>query len=80
MIGKYVGTLMPILFRSYGIFKLVADFPGVQAFIYLSKTMVILYPPFAVFAVIHAHLMKRKVEHFSPKGSLRKGGIWQEER
>ena len=80
MIGKYVGTLMPILFGSYGIFKLVADFPGVQAFIYLFKTIVILYPPFAVFAVSHAHLMKRKVEYFSPKGSLRKGGIWQEEK
>ncbi len=80
MIGKYVGTLMPILFGSYGIFKLVANFPGVQAFIYLFKTIIILYPPFAVFTVFHAHFTKNKVEYFSPRGSLKKGGIWQDEK
>jgi len=31
MIGKYVGTLMPILFGLYGIFSLLDDYPARQA-------------------------------------------------
>jgi hypothetical protein len=76
MIGKYVGTLMPIIFGFYGIFSLVADFPMLRAFIYLSKTVIILYPPFTVFAVFHTHFLINKAEHFSQRASLIKGGIW----
>jgi hypothetical protein len=76
MIGRYVGTLMPILFGFYGISSLVADFPIAQVSIYLFKTVIILYPPFTVFTVFHAHFLKSKAEYFSEKASLRKGGIW----
>ena len=76
MIGKYVGTLMPIIFGFYGIFSLSADFPMLQVFIYLFKTVIILYPPFTVFTVFHAHFLRNKAEYFSEKASLRKGGIW----
>ena len=51
MIGKYVGTVMPILFGFYGIFSLMADYPARQAFIFLFRIVMILYPPFAIFAV-----------------------------
>lgn len=76
MIGKYVGTLMPIIFGFYGIFSLIQDFPTVQAFIYLFKTVIILYPPFTVFTVFHTRFLKNKAEYFSQKASLRKGGVW----
>lgn len=78
MIGKYVGTFMPIIFGFYGIFQLVSNFPRVQAFIYLFKTIVILYPPFVVFAVFHTHFIRSKMVYFSSKGVLKKGRIWRE--
>jgi hypothetical protein len=73
MIGRYVGTLMPILFGFYGIFSLISDFPIAQVTIYLFKTVIILYPPFTVF---HTRFLRSKAEYFSEKASLRKGGIW----
>jgi hypothetical protein len=76
MIGKYVGTLMPIIFGFYGIFSLIADFPTAQVFVYLFKTVLILYPSFTVFAVLHSRFLKNRAEYFSKKTSLRKGGIW----
>jgi hypothetical protein len=79
MIGKYVGTIMPIIFGFYGIFRLVSNFPRVQAFIYLFKTIVVLYPPFVVFAVFHTNFIRRKMVYFSPKGVLKKGRICREE-
>jgi len=76
MIGKYVGTLMPILFGFYGIFSLLADYPPRQAFILLFRIAIILYPPFAVFAVMHFRFLRSREEHFSERTSLKKGGIW----
>ncbi len=76
MIGKYAGTLMPIIFGFYGIFSLIEDFPTEQVFIYLFKTVIILYPPFTVFAVFHTYFLKNRAEYFSKKISLKKGGIW----
>jgi len=76
MIGKYVGILMPIIFGFYGIFSLIADFPATQVFIYLFKTVIILYPPFTVFAIFHTRFLKDREEYFSQRTSLRKGGIW----
>jgi hypothetical protein len=76
MIGKYVGTLMPILFGFYGIFSLSADFPMLQVFIYLFKTVIILYPPFTFFTVFHTRFLINKAEYFSSKALLGKGGVW----
>jgi len=76
MIGKYVGTLMPLIFGLYGIFSLSADFPTLQVFIYIFKTVIILYPPFTVFTVFHTWFLKNKAEYFFSKGLLGKGGVW----
>ena len=76
MIGKYVGTVMPILFGLYGILSLVADFPSMQVFSYLLKTIIILYPPFMVFTIFHAHFVQNRATYFSQKASLKEGGIW----
>jgi hypothetical protein len=76
MIGKYVGTLMPILFGFYGTLSLITDFPAMQVFIYLLKTVIILYPPFIMFTIFHAHFVKNRAAYFSQKASLKKGGIW----
>ncbi len=76
MLGKYIGTLMPILFGFYGIFSLIADYPAKQAFIFLFRIGIILYPPFAVFAVMHFRFLRSREEYFSERTSLKKGGIW----
>ncbi len=77
MIGKYVGTIMPVLFGFYGIYSLITDFPAVQVSIYLLKTVMILYPPFMIFTILHARFIKSRSEYLSQKAALRKGGIWQ---
>lgn len=76
MIGKYVGTIMPILFGFYGTFSLITDFPAVQGFVYLLKTVMILYPPFLIFTICHAHFIKNRGEYLSQMSSLKRGGVW----
>jgi hypothetical protein len=78
MVGKYLGTLMPILFGFYGILGLVSNFPKVQALTYLFKTIVVLYPPFVVFTVFHNHFIRSKMVYFSATAKLKKGRIWRE--
>jgi hypothetical protein len=78
MIGKYAGTLMPILFGFYGVFSLFSQFQKTQALLYLFQVAVILYPPFAFFSIFHAHFAKRKAENllirlFGEKGDLQHG-------
>jgi hypothetical protein len=65
MIGKYAGTLMPILFGFYGVFSLFDQFSKVQALIYLFQMIVILYPSFTIFSVFHAYFVQRRVEELS---------------
>ena len=77
MIGKFVGTLMPILFGFYGVFSLLASYPKGQAAINLLKIIVILYPPFAVFSIFHSYFVKSKEEELSKKTELGSGGIWE---
>jgi hypothetical protein len=65
MIGKYVGTFMPVVFGLYGIFSLFDQFSRMQAFTYLFQMIVILYPSFAIFSVFHAHFIQRRAEDLS---------------
>ncbi len=67
MVGKYVGTLMPIVFGLYGVFSLFDQFSKMQALTYLSQMIVILYPSFTVFSVFHAHLLQKKARDLSKR-------------
>ena len=67
---------MPILFGFYGILSLITDFEAKQVFIYLLETVLILYPPFMVFTILHAHFIQNRAAYLSRKASLKKGGIW----
>ena len=73
MIGKYAGTLMPILFGFYGVFSLFDQFSKMQALTYLFQMIVILYPSFTVFSVFHAHLVQKKARDFSKRLFLERG-------
>ena len=74
MIGKYAGTLMPILFGFYGVFSLFGQFQMMQALLYLFQVAIILYPPFAIFSIFHAHFVQRRGEDFSKRLFVEKGG------
>jgi hypothetical protein len=76
MIGKYAGTVMPVILGFYGILSLFVNYPPTEAFIYVCKIAVVLYPPLAVFAVLHTRYLKSKVEIFSRTKLIMKGGIW----
>ena len=86
MIGKYTGTLMPILFGFYGVFGLFSQFQKMQALLYLFQVAVILYPPFAIFSIFHTHFVKRRAENllirlFGEKGDLQHGSsVLQKDR
>ncbi len=51
MIGKYLGTFMPVIFGFYGIFTLQANYLAMDAFMYILKLVIVLYPPFLIFSV-----------------------------
>ncbi len=75
MIGKYAGTIMPFIFGLYGVLGLLASFPTLQAVEYLLKIVVVLYPPLAVFSVVHTHFIKDRGAFFSKSASLKRAGI-----
>jgi hypothetical protein len=79
MIGKYTGTLMPILFGFYGTFSLFSEFQRTEAFIYLFQIVVILYPPFAVFSVFHTHFLQKRGETLLHRLLNKKGNLTDEE-
>jgi hypothetical protein len=72
MVGKYVGTLMPILFGFYGILSLFGEYPKTEALIYLFQIVVILYPPFTIFSIFHLHFVQRKPEDLSKRLNVEK--------
>ncbi len=60
MIGKYVGLLLPIFFGFYGIISLFEDNTRLLAAQYIAQMVVILYPPFVVFSVLHSRYLKSR--------------------
>lgn len=61
MIGRYIGLLLPICLGFYGIINLFEEHSRLLAAQYIAQMVVVLYPPFIVFNVLHArHLAKRE--------------------
>ena len=79
MIGKYAGTLMPILFGFYGVFSLFSQFQKMEAFVYLFQIAVILYPSFAVFTVFHTHFLQKRGEPLLHRLLNKKGNLTDDE-
>jgi hypothetical protein len=71
MVGKFVGTVMPVVFGILGIRGLLSAFPADEAMHHLFKIFVILYPPFIVFSVLHYYSVARKYEVLAGTGDLR---------
>ena len=76
MIGKYVGTFMPVLFGFYGAFNILSQFQVAQTLLYLIQIAVILYPPFTVFSVFHAHFLQKRNEIFLDRLLINERTLW----
>ncbi|MBI5584575.1 MAG: hypothetical protein HY892_12210 [Deltaproteobacteria bacterium] len=80
MIGKYIGTLVPVILGLYGVFSLHilhAQQLGESALTHVFRIIITLYPSLVIFAVVHNYFIKKRAKHFSDWVSLTKGGIWR---
>ena len=62
MIGKYVGLLLPIFFGFYGMISLFQDNTQLLVAKYVAQMVVVLYPPFVVFNVLHSRYLRSREE------------------
>ena len=67
MIGKYVGLLLPIFFGFYGIFSLFDQYDRLPAALYIAQMVIVLYPPFVVFSVLHNRYLRSREEKLLEK-------------
>jgi hypothetical protein len=64
-VGSYVGTILPVIFGALGIYSLFQRSSPVDALLFLVLMVMILYPPYVLFAVIHDKFLgQRKVKLF----------------
>lgn len=78
MIGKYVGTIMPLIFGLYGLLSLLGHYPKENALLHVFRIILAFYPPLVVFVVVHTHFITGRIDFHARKNLLRKGGIWQD--
>ncbi len=75
MIGKYVGLLLPIFLGLYGIFSLFENNTQLIVAKYVAQMVVVLYPPFVVFNVLHSRYLKSREENLVRRLKAVSGGI-----
>jgi hypothetical protein len=75
MMGKYAGTVVPFVFGMYGIFSLLSSYPIGETSLLVFKIAVVLYPPLAVFTIVHAYFVDKKMKLFLDH-NLKKGGVY----
>jgi hypothetical protein len=83
MIGKYAGTIVPLLFGLYGVFNLHilhAKQLGESPILHVFQIVITLYPSLVFFSVVHNYFIKKRAKHFSDWVSLTKGGVWLESK
>ena len=78
MIGKYIGLLLPIFFGFYGIISLFENNTQLIVAKYVAQMVVVLYPPFVVFNVLHSRYLRSHEEVLLKKLKATSGGIMVE--
>jgi Ca2+/H+ antiporter len=76
MIGKYIGLLLPIFFGFYGIFSLFDEYDRLQAALYIAQMVIVLYPPFVVFSVLHSRYLNSREDKLLEKLKAAEDVIW----
>jgi hypothetical protein len=65
LVGSYVGTILPVIFGTIGIYSLFQRSSPTDALLFLVLMVMVLYPPYVLFAVIHDKFLgQRKVRLF----------------
>ncbi len=59
IVGKYLGSLLPILTGFYGIYGLFKDQPPLIAALMIGQRIVIFYPPLVIFNVLHTYFVNK---------------------
>lgn len=62
MIGRYIGVFLPMAFGFYGIISLFENNTQFLVARYVAQMVVILYPPFVVFNILHSRYLKSRGE------------------
>jgi hypothetical protein len=75
MIGKYVGLLLPIFLGFYGILSLFENNTQLIVAMYVAQMVVVLYPPFVVFNVLHSRYLKSREDNLVRRLKAVSGGI-----
>jgi hypothetical protein len=60
MIGKYLGALLPTIFGFYGLINLFGAYSQTMVLKYVAQMVIVLYPPFVVFAVFHQRYIQKR--------------------
>lgn len=56
--------MLPHGWHRSGIFNLLANYPTGEAFFLVLKIAVVLYPPIAVFTIIHSYFVRKRTVLF----------------
>jgi hypothetical protein len=65
LVGSYVGTILPVIFGAIGIYSLFQRSSPTGALLFLVLMVMVLYPPYVLFAVIHDKFLgQRKARLF----------------
>lgn len=75
MIGKYIGLLLPIFFGVNGIISLFENHTQLIVAKYGAQMVVVLYPPFVVFNVLHTRYLKNREEALFKRLKAISGGV-----
>jgi hypothetical protein len=75
MIGKYVGLILPIFFGFYGIISLFQNNTQLIVAKYIAQMVVVLYPPFLVFNVLHSRYLESREKVLLRRLKAVSGGI-----
>jgi len=60
MVGKYLGALLPTIFGFYGLINLFGEYTHAVVLKYIGQMVIVLYPPFVVFAVFHQRYIQKR--------------------
>ncbi len=60
LVGSYVGTILPVIFGAIGIYSLFQRSSPTDALLFLVLMVMVLYPPYVLFAVIHDKFLDRR--------------------
>jgi len=77
MVGKYLGTFMPLIFGTYGVIGVMSNYPMAEALLAVLRAVLVLYPPFACFTVFHTYLIKSRKGFAAKTNMAEEGGVWR---